>query len=106
MNKIKMLVSVVIATMLLMVVMVSVTYGQGEGPVDGSFTIANVAPTVGEPGIAPDPMTPQEEWTQVTVPVTDLNYLADVDEVHVEVFFDDAAPFTPPGAADAQTGDL
>lgn len=40
--------------------------------------------------ISPSSMTPQEEWTTVTVPVQDSDTLADVDEVRVKLFYDSA----------------
>jgi len=61
-------------------------------------------PTVSNITISPISMTPQEQWTNITVPVTDNNTLADVNEVHVEVFYDSAGNDTSaPGTADVQT---
>ena len=64
----------------------------------------NCPPTVGTIAVSPSSMTPQEQWTNITVPVTDGDTLADVNEVHVEVFYD-AAGSDPsaPGTADVQT---
>lgn len=55
--------------------------------------------------ISPSAMTPQEEWTTITVPVKDASTLADVNEVKVKLFYDSAG--TDPGeagfSADVQT---
>ena len=61
-------------------------------------------PTVGTISISPSSMTPQEEWTNITISVTDYNTLADVNKVNVTVFYD-AAGNDPsaPGTADVQT---
>lgn len=40
--------------------------------------------------VNPSTMTPQEEWTTITVPVEDADTLADVNEVKVKVFYDSA----------------
>jgi hypothetical protein len=48
------------------------------------------APTVGTITISPSSMTPQEQWTNITVPVTDNATLADVNKVNVTVFYDAA----------------
>jgi len=62
------------------------------------------APTVGTIAISPSSMTPQEQWTNITVPVTDNDTLADVNEVHVEVFYDSAGNDpSAPGMANVQT---
>jgi hypothetical protein len=62
------------------------------------------APTVGTIAISPSSMTPQEQWTNITVPVTDNDTLADVNEVHVEVFYDSAGNDpSAPGTANVQT---
>ncbi len=37
--------------------------------------------------ISPSAMTPQEEWTTITVPVQDADTLADVNEVTVKLFY-------------------
>jgi len=64
----------------------------------------NPPPTVGTIAISPSSMTPQEQWTNITVPVTDNDTLADVNEVYVEVFYDSAGNDpTAPGTADVQT---
>lgn len=64
----------------------------------------NPPPTVGTIAISPSSMTPQEQWTNITVPVTDSDTLADVNEVYVEVFYDSAGNDpTAPGTADVQT---
>jgi len=74
----------------------------GAGVVGGSFTAKNKLPTVNAL-VAPD-MTPQAEWTTITVTVEDKNKIIDVQEVHVEVFYD-SVPSDPvaPGAANVQT---
>jgi len=62
------------------------------------------APTVGTITISPGSMTPQEQWTNTTVPVTDNNTLANVNKVNVTVFYDSAGNDTSaPGTADVQT---
>jgi hypothetical protein len=72
-------------------------------PVEVTYSV-NVAPTVGTIAISPSSMTPQEQWTNITVPVTDGDTLADVNEVHVEVFYDSAGNDpSAPGTADVQT---
>jgi len=72
-------------------------------PVEVTYSV-NVAPTVGTITISPSSMTPQEQWTNITVPVTDSDTLADVNEVYVEVFYDSAGNDpTAPGTADVQT---
>ena len=72
-------------------------------PVEVTYSV-NVAPTVGTMTISPSTMTPQEQWTNITVPVTDNDTLADVNEVHVEVFYDSAGNDpSAPGTADVQT---
>jgi len=40
--------------------------------------------------ISPSTMTPQEEWTTITVPVKDASTLADINEVKVKLFYDSA----------------
>jgi len=40
--------------------------------------------------ISPSAMTPQQEWTTITVPVQDPDTLADVNEVKVKLFYDSA----------------
>ena len=69
--------------------------------IEGSY---NPPPTVGTIAISPSSMTPQEQWTNITVPVTDGDTLADVNQVNVTVFYD-AAGSDPsaPGTADVQT---
>lgn len=68
--------------------------------IEGSYT----PPTVGTIAISPSSMTPQEQWTNITVPVTDNDTLADVNEVHVEVFYDSAGNDpSAPGMANVQT---
>lgn len=47
--------------------------------------------------ISPSAMSPQQEWTTITVPVKDTNTLADVNEVKVKLFYDSAG--TDPGEA-------
>lgn len=106
MNKVKTLVSIGATLVLLFSVAVPVAYGQGgpDDDVSGSFTTANVAPKVGDITISPTSMTPQQEWTVITVPVKDKNTLADINEVHVEVFYDSAGNNPgAPGSADVQT---
>jgi len=62
------------------------------------------APTVGTIAISPSSMTPQEQWTNITVPVTDNDTLADVNEVNVTVFYDSAGNDpSAPGTANVQT---
>jgi len=64
----------------------------------------NSPPIVGTIAISPSSMTPQEQWTNITVPVTDNDTLADVNEVHVEVFYDSAGTDpSAPGTANVQT---
>ena len=64
----------------------------------------NISPTVGTIAISPSSMAPQEQWTNITVPVTDNDTLADVNEVYVEVFYDSAGNDpTAPGTANVQT---
>jgi len=55
--------------------------------------------------INPSAMTPQEEWTTITVPVEDGNTLADVDEVTVKLFYDSVGtdPSEAGFSADVQT---
>jgi hypothetical protein len=76
-------------------------YG-AAGDVGGSFAAKNKLPEV-TALTAPD-MTPQQEWTTITVTVEDKNKLIDVQEVHVEVFYD-SIPSNPaaPGVANVQT---
>jgi hypothetical protein len=65
--------------------------------------IINTPPTVGTI-TAPASMTPQQEWTVITVPVTDVNTIADVKEVKVTVFYDSAGTHpAAPGSANVQT---
>ena len=78
---------IVAVVMLLSLLPAQVAYADTEGGVSGSFQTGNVAPTVGTI-IAPASMTPQAEWTTITVPVTDSNTLADVNEVKVKLFHD------------------
>jgi hypothetical protein len=72
-------------------------------PVEVTYSV-NVAPTVGTIAISPSTMTPQEQWTNITVPVTDGNTLADVNQVNVTVFYDSAGNDpSAPGTANVQT---
>lgn len=101
--KARTLVSIALALALLMAMGPTVAFAADDST-GGSFTVANEAPSVGTIQISPGSMTPQEEWTQITVPVTDNNTLADVDEVHVEVFYDSAGTDpAAPGSANVQT---
>lgn len=69
--------------------------------IEGSY---NPPPTVGTIAISPSSMTPQEQWTNITVPVTYSDTLADVNEVYVEVFYDSAGTDpSAPGTANVQT---
>jgi len=69
--------------------------------IEGSY---NPPPIVGTIATSPSSMTPQEQWTNITVPVTDNDTLADVNEVHVEVFYDSAGNDpSAPGMANVQT---
>ena len=69
--------------------------------IEGSY---NPPPTVGTIAISPSSMTPQEEWTNITISVTDYNTLADVNQVNVTVFYD-AAGSDPsaPGTTNVST---
>ncbi len=69
--------------------------------IEGSY---NPPPTVGTTTISPSSMTPQQQWTNITVPVTDGYTLADVNKVNVTLFYD-AAGNNPsaPGTANVQT---
>ena len=72
-------------------------------PVEVTYTVA-VPPTVGTITISPSPMTPQEEWTNITVSVTDNSTLAYVNKVNVTVFYDSVGNDPPaPGTADVST---
>jgi len=72
-------------------------------PVEVTYSV-NVAPTVGTIAISPSTMTPQEQWTNITVPVTDGDTLADVNQVNVTVFYDSAGNDpSAPGTANVQT---
>ena len=77
-------------------------YADTEGGVGGAFKAKNKLPEV--TGLVAPDMTPQAEWTTITVTVEDKNKLIDVQEVHVEVFYD-SVPNNPvaPGVADVQT---
>jgi hypothetical protein len=69
--------------------------------IEGSY---NPPPTVGTITISPSSMTPQQQWTNITVPVTDNNTLADVNKVNVTVFYDSAGNNPPaPGTANVST---
>jgi hypothetical protein len=89
--------------MALLLVAAPMAYADTEGGVGGAFKAKNKLPEV-TALVAPD-MTPQAEWTTITVTVEDKNKLIDVQEVHVEVFYD--APGTDlivaPVAANTQT---
>jgi len=76
-------------------------YG-AAGDVGGSFAAKNKLPEV--TALVAPAMTPQAEWTTITVTVSDKNKLVDVQEVHVEVFYD-SIPSDPaaPGVANVQT---
>ena len=69
--------------------------------IEGSY---NPPPTVGTIAISPSSMTPQEEWTNITISVTDYNTLADVNKVNVTVFYDSAGNDpSAPGTANVST---
>jgi len=57
----------------------------GEGDLPASFSIPGVTPGLGVI-TATDPMTPQQAWMEISVPVEDDNTLADIDEVRVVLF--------------------
>ena len=94
MKKVKTLVSIATALVVLLSVAVPVAFG-GEDTVSGSFGAANVAPTVGSVALwttggspaATDNMTPQVEYN-VKVAVTDNNTLDDLSTVQVTIFYD------------------
>lgn len=97
MTKMKMLVSISVALALLVALVPTVALAADEGSTTGSFSMGNSAPTIGTISVGADPMVPQAEWTTITVPVTDLNNLSDVDVVEVTLFFDagDTDPAAP-----------
>lgn len=88
MKKTTALISVVAALTMILALMPGVALAVEEGTTTGQFQAGNVAPTVGTISISPSSMTPQEAWTVITVPVTDTNTLADINEVKVTVFYD------------------
>ncbi len=97
------LISIVAALIMILALMPATAFA-AEGSTGGSFTNGNAAPTIGTITISPTSLTPQQEWTVITVPVTDTNQLADVKEVKVTLFYDaTAAHGAPPGSADVQT---
>lgn len=104
MAKMKMLVSISVALALLLALVPTAAFAATEGESAGDFTLGNVAPVVNSITPSADPMTPQYEWTTITVNVNDDNTLADVDEVEVQLFYDSAGTDpVAPGSADVQT---
>ena len=95
MNKVKTLVSIAAALVLLLSVAAPVAFSDGEGTVSGSFAPGNVAPTVDsvvlhKTGGSPTPtssMTPQTEYN-VKVTVSDANILDDLSTVRVIIMYD------------------
>lgn len=67
---------------------------------------AQETPSIGTITVSPDPMTPQYEWTTITVPVTvtDPDHLSDVYVIQVTVFYDSAGDDpAAPSTANVQT---
>jgi hypothetical protein len=112
MKEIKKLIIAFGLVVLLLSLAVPVGFAQEEGPVSGSFTAANVTPTVtaleiysdaGLTTVAAD-LTPQVMYYYVKVTAGDFNTIDDIDEIEVQLFYD-AASSDPvaPGVANTQT---
>ena len=94
---------IIAAVMALLLVAAPMAYADTEGGVGGAFKAKNKLPEV--TGLVAPDMTPQAEWTTITVTVEDKNKLVDVQEVYVAVFFDlgDTDPDPAPDVANTQT---
>jgi hypothetical protein len=89
----------ILAVVLAMVLPLAVSAGPGD--IGGSFGATNEAPVAGTI-TSSSPMTPYAQWSTITVPVSDANTIADINQVQVTFFYDiDKNSHTPPSAAAA-----
>ena len=90
----------ILAVVLAMVLPLAVSAGPGD--VGGSFDASNEAPVAGTI-TSSSPMTPQAEWSTITVPVSDANTIADIKQVQVNFVYDSDKSHQGAGTAAAAT---
>ena len=107
MNKLKTLVSIAAALVVLLLAAMPVAFADEEGTTTGSFTADNAAPTITSVEVIPAgggaavaSMTPGTSY-KAKIVANDNNTVEDIDQVRVAIVFDssDADPGTDPGEA-------